>query len=355
MLMPFDTLLPYIVRDENAQYYECGFSCDNAIVLHIQDQCFFITDSRYTLEAKQNVYKHVEVLESSDLLDTLATLLATQRVKKLTFNPNELSVGFYQTLLSHTQRHKCELLAAPNFHQKLRIIKSDSQIALIQKSQKLNKQAFKEFARFVRKAIQKGKILSERDLHFYATMFLSHKGVYDLSFNPIVGLNATGAKPHALPSEKNLCKNNDLLLFDAGIKYQRYCSDRTRTANVCADMIFGKSQKFASKKQQKIYDIVLKAQERAISKARSGMRGYEIDALARDVIESSGYGKYFVHSTGHGVGLDIHELPHISAKSEEIIQDGMVFSIEPGIYLGDEFGVRIEDLVVMKNGRAEVL
>ena len=85
------------------------------------------------------------------------------------------------------------------------------------------------------------------------------------------------------------------------------------------------------------------------------MRAREIDALAREVIESSGYGKYFVHSTGHGVGLDIHELPRISSRSEEIIQDGMVFSIEPGIYLGGEFGVRIEDLVVMQNGRAEVL
>lgn len=353
--MYFDSSLPYIVRDENAQYYECGFSCDNAIVLRVDSQRFFITDSRYSLEAKQSVGKNVEVIESSDLLGSLATLLSTQGVKTLIFNPGEISVEFYSALITHTQNLKCDLCAVSNFHQNLRIIKTDSQIALIKKSQKLNKQAFKEFARFVRKAVQKDKALSERDLHFYATMFLSYKGAYDLSFNPIVGLNATGAKPHALPSHKIITHKNDLLLFDAGIKYQRYCSDRTRTASVSADMDFSKDQRFKSPKQQKIYDIVRKAQEKAISKARSGMRAREIDALARDVIESSGYGKYFVHSTGHGVGLDIHELPRISARSEEIIQDGMVFSIEPGIYLGGEFGVRIEDLVVMKNGRAEIL
>lgn len=353
--MRFDSSTPYIVRDENAQYYECGFSCDNAIVLHLQGQRFFITDSRYSLEAKQSVGKNVEVIESSDLLSSLSTLLSAQGVKKLIFNPSEICVEFYEILATHTQKCQCELLPAPNFHQNLRIIKTDSQIELIKKSQKLNKQAFKEFARFVRKAVQKGKALSERDLHFYATMFLSYKGAYDLSFNPIVGLNATGAKPHALPCAKIVCKKHDLLLFDAGIKYQRYCSDRTRTASVNPDMDFSKNQRFKSPKQQKIYDIVLKAQERAISKARSGMKAREIDALAREVIESSGYGKYFVHSTGHGVGLDIHELPRISARSEEIIEDGMVFSIEPGIYLGGEFGVRIEDLVVMKNGRAEVL
>lgn len=355
MIMHFDSSLPYLVRDENAQYYECGFSCDNAIVVRIQEQCFFITDSRYTLEAKQSVRKNVEVIESSDLLGSLASLLETQGVKKLTFNPSEIALEFYDNLALHTQRLQCDLVPAPNFHQHLRIIKTDSQIALIKKSQKLNKQAFKEFARFVRKAVQKDKALSERDLHFYATIFLSYKGAYDLSFNPIVGLNATGAKPHALPSAHIVCKKHDLLLFDAGIKYQRYCSDRTRTASVHSDMDFSKTQRFKSPKQQKIYDIVLKAQERAISKARSGMRAREIDALAREVIESSGYGKYFVHSTGHGVGLDIHELPRISSRSEEIIQDGMVFSIEPGIYLGGEFGVRIEDLVVMKNGRAEIL
>ena len=119
--MRFDSSTPYIVRDENAQYYECGFSCDNAIVLHLQGQRFFITDSRYSLEAKQSVGKNVEVIESSDLLSSLSTLLSAQGVKKLIFNPSEICVEFYEILATHTQKCQCELLPAPNFHQNLRV------------------------------------------------------------------------------------------------------------------------------------------------------------------------------------------------------------------------------------------
>ena len=110
-----------------------------------------------------------------------------------------------------------------------------------------------------------------------------------------------------------------------------------------------------NKKHQKIYDIVLKAQLSAIEKARVGMKASEVDKLTRDVIEKSGYGKYFIHSTGHGVGLDIHEYPVINSKSDVIIEDNTVFTIEPGIYLPNEFGVRIEDTIVMQNGKAIIL
>ena len=108
-------------------------------------------------------------------------------------------------------------------------------------------------------------------------------------------------------------------------------------------------------KHQKVYDIVLKAQLNAITNARGGMKASEIDKLTRDVIEKAGFGKYFIHSTGHGVGLDIHEFPNINSKSDVIIEDNMVFTIEPGIYLPNEFGVRIEDTVVMQNGKAVIL
>jgi len=120
-------------------------------------------------------------------------------------------------------------------------------------------------------------------------------------------------------------------------------------------MTFDTHQSFKSKKIQKAYDTVLKAHDRAISKARSGMKASKIDALARDVIDKAGFGDYFVHSTGHGVGLDIHEFPFISSKSDMVIEDGMVYTIEPGIYIPDEFGIRIEDVVVMSDGKAIVI
>lgn len=352
-MMRNSSSLPYLSLDESAQYYECGFSCDNALLVCIEESRFFITDSRYTLEAKELCKPHTEVIESANFIQSVQEVLQKLHIHKIVFNPQELSVQMYEKLKNALEKHKCEIIPQENFHQKLRICKSEQEIALIKISQKLNKKAFKRFGIYLNKIVKKSP--SEKELHYQAMQFLSHFGEYELSFEPIVGINANGAKPHALPNAKCYLAKNDILLFDAGIKYKRYCSDMTRTAAIKGEIHFGKKQKFKNPKYQKIYDIVLKAQEEAISKARSGMKAKQIDALARNVIEKSGYGKYFVHSTGHGVGLDIHELPRISRLSEECVEDGMVFSVEPGIYLPQEFGVRIEDLVVMKNGRAEVL
>jgi len=184
---------------------------------------------------------------------------------------------------------------------------------------------------------------------------MSQSGKLDLSFDPIIAINENAAKPHALPTSKKL-KKDDLILVDAGVKYKRYCSDRTCVTSANFEKLsFKREQKFRNKKHQKIYDLVYKAQLNAIENARVGMKACSIDALTRDVIEKAGYGKYFIHSTGHGVGLDIHEFPNINSKSDVIIEDNMVFTIEPGIYLPKEFGVRIEDTVVMKNGKAVIL
>ncbi|MGX3098613.1 M24 family metallopeptidase [Helicobacter sp. 23-1046] len=349
----------YFTQDENAQYFETNFSCDNAIILRAGDIRIFITDSRYATEAKECVKKGVEVVESKELGADFVNMVKKLGIKELYFNPNEVSLSFYnyiaKLLYTGVCASECELKPAPNFHQKLRIIKDKEQIALIAKSQKLNRHAFRAFFEFIAKSLDKKRHLSEREMHFFASMFLSHKGKYELSFNPIVALNANGAKPHALPSKKAYCESGDSLLFDAGIKYKRYCSDRTRTIKIGEAIRFGKEQKFNKSKHQKIYDIVRKAQETCISKIRAGMKASEVDRLARDVIENAGYGKYFLHSTGHGIGLDIHELPIISSRSNDIIENGMVFSVEPGIYLAGEFGVRIEDLVVIENNRAQVL
>lgn len=340
----------YLTTNENAQYFECGYSCDNALFLKLGSDKFFITDSRYSLEATQ-VARDVNIVESSDLILSACDILNKTTIKTLVFDSTQITLSSFEKIKS-LLKSSIKLEAKQNFHQFLRIVKNDDEVRKIKKSQKLNKQAYKNFAKFINRS---EKQLNEKELYYHAQQFLSDFGKYDLSFQPILGVNANAAKPHALPSSKKL-KNEDLLLFDAGIKYQHYCSDRTRTAYFNKDGIdFGKNQSFKNKKIQRIYDIVLKAQERTIELLRSGMTGAEIDGIARAVIEKSGYGEYFVHSTGHGIGLDIHELPFISRRSETIIEDNMVFSIEPGIYIPDNYGVRIEDLVVVRNGRAEVL
>lgn len=338
----------YILLDENAVYYECGFSCDNVVYLKLGSEAFFITDSRYTIEAKEFA-KNCNIIESPNLVEATKEILRKNKIKKLIFDPNDFKLSFYQNL---TKDLKIQFIPTLNFSKLKRIIKSDEEIKILKKASKIGRAGFKELARYIHK---NGFKENENFLHFKAIEKLSSFGKYDLSFDPIVAINKNAAKPHALPTKDKL-KLNDLILVDAGVKYKRYCSDRTCTAVANFEKFsFKRDQKFKNKKYQKIYDIVLKAQLEAINKTRSGMKASKVDKFTRDYITKAGYGKYFVHSTGHGVGLDIHEFPSISAKSDVIIEDNMVFTIEPGIYLPDEFGVRIEDTVVMKNGKAIIL
>ncbi len=338
----------YILRDENAIYYECGYSNDNALFLCLGSEKWLITDSRYALEAKEQI-KGAEVVEAPDLYKMARDILRGCSVNRVYYDPKEWSVWAVELLKKRLPY--LYFLPKPDFSHKKRIIKSSEEIALIKRAVEIGKEGFNSFADYIsRHGLGKSELL----LHFEAKAELSHRGEYDLSFDPIVAINANAAKPHAKPCNIEL-KSKDLLLVDAGVKFKRYCSDRTRTAFVNEYISFELDQNFSSQKVQKAYDLVRKAHDTAIKKARAGMTGAEIDRLAREVIEKGGMGKYFVHSTGHGVGLDIHEMPYISSRSQTVVEDGMVFTIEPGIYLPDEFGIRIEDMVVMRNGRVEVL
>ena len=338
----------FILQNENAIYFECKFSCDNVIFLNLEKDRFFITDSRYTTEAKEYA-KKCEVVESSNLIETAKEILKKNKIKKIHFDPNDFTYATYTKL---SEDIKTQFVEKPNFSKQKRIIKSDKEIDLLKKAAEAGRVGFKELAKYIRK---NGFNQTEQFLFFKAFEKMTQSGKLDISFEPIVAINENAAKPHALPTSKKL-KLNDLILVDAGIKYKRYCSDRTCTSVVDFEKFsFKREQKFKNQKHQKIYDIVLKAQLNAIENARTGMKASEIDKLTRDVIEKAGYGKYFIHSTGHGVGLDVHEFPFINSKSDVIIEDNMVFTIEPGIYLPNEFGVRIEDTIVMQNGKAVIL
>ena len=336
-----------MLKDENAIYYECGYSCDNALYLHLGSESFFITDSRYTIDANENV-KKAKVIINGDLYGEAANILNKHKVKKMIFDPKEWNVFGFDKLTSLT---KVNFKPEPDLSHKKRIIKTDRELKILSKAVKLGAKAFKHLAKEFRK---NGFGEDEYTLTHMAKNILGDFGKYDLSFDPIVAINKNAAKPHATPTSTKLEKN-DLLLVDAGLKYKRYCSDRTRTVHADKYFMFETHQRFKRKKIQKAYDTVLKAHDHAIAKARSGMKAKKVDALTRDIITKAGFGEYFVHSTGHGVGLDIHEMPYISTKSDTIIEDGMVYTIEPGIYMPNEFGIRIEDMVAMVDGKAKVL
>ena len=338
----------YILKDENAVYYECGFSCDNEIFLKLENDSFFITDSRYTQEAKEKI-KTTEVIDGKrDLIKTTREILKKNNIKKIYYNPKEWSVYEFEKLSTNS---KVLFKASVNFSQKKRIIKTAQEIDMLKQAVKIGTDGFERFAKYLNK---NGIDKEELFLHFQAENELKNFGLYDLSFSPIIAINENASKPHSLPTTKKLQQKN-LLLMDAGVKYKRYCSDRTRTSIFDENLNFEKKQNFKNTKKQKVYDIVLKAQEEAIKHIKPGIKSCEIDKIAREVIDSNGFGDYFIHSTGHGVGLDIHELPIISAKSEIVLEENMVFTVEPGIYIPNEFGVRIEDMVRVTSNGVEVL
>lgn len=336
----------FILKDENAVFYECGYSCDNEIFICFDDQKFFITDARYGIEASQSI-KNAEVIISNEINESAKELIKKLGAKKITLNPFDFCVADFKSL--------CDDLGdifelEPNFSQIKRMVKTDEEISILKIAAQQGAIGFERVCDFVKNSDN----LSEEELNYEAENLLKNKGQLGLSFAPITALNANAAKAHALPT-KNRIKNGDLLLFDAGVKYCRYCSDRTRTFEVSENSSVDKAQKFSDSKKDEIYHIVLEAQNLAIKAVKPGVKACEIDKAAREFIAKNGYEKEFFHSTGHGVGLDIHELPRISPKSEQIIEKGMVFSIEPGIYLKDEFGVRIEDVVVVTDDGCKIL
>lgn len=337
----------YILQNENGVYFECGYSCDNVIFISISGDNYFITDARYEIEAKL-MAKNCEVIITNDLIQKAKEILQKSKIKKIAFDPNDFSFFTYKKLKENLT---IKFTQKPNFSKLKRIIKTDDEIKLLSMAMKLGRKGFKRFSEYLQ---NDGINQSEKYLFFKAKELMSNHGELELSFDPIVAINENSAKPHALPTTK-LLEKNDLLLVDAGVKYERYCSDRTCCTSIHKDLNFKRAQTFKKKSEQKVYDIVLKAQQTAISKARSGMKASQIDKFARDIIEKAGYGKYFIHSTGHGVGLDIHEYPNINSRSDVILEDNMVFTVEPGIYLNNKFGVRIEDTVVLKNGKAVIL
>lgn len=338
----------YLLKDENAVFYECGFSCDNEVFLRLGSEAFFITDARYTTEASA-IIKNATVIEGGrDLLKSVRTLIRQSRVKSIVYNPSEWSVESF----SHLSEKLCVAFQKKaNFSQQKRIIKSDMELELLRQAALFGRDAFVRFGDFLKK---EGLGIDEKMAHFQAESIFKYHGQLELSFSPIVALGENAAKPHAFPTCKQLV-GGELVLLDAGVKYQRYCSDRTRTSFYDEHFNFDKQQCFSDATKQKVYDTVLKAQEEALKAVKVGVRACDIDKVARDVIDKAGYGEYFVHSTGHGVGLDIHELPVISSRSQAIIEENMVFTIEPGIYLPNAFGVRIEDTIIVKGDGAEVM
>lgn len=220
----------------------------------------------------------------------------------------------------------------------LRVIKDDTEIKLLKESGYLADQVMDGLANFLKPGV------TEREAAEELQRLFKQKGVDQLSFEAIVAFGKNGAVPHHEPDD-TILRQGDTVVIDMGGIKDRYCSDMTRT------FVIGEP----SEEIQKVYEVVRRAQDEAVKAIKPGMLRKEVDQVARDMITKAGYGEYFTHRTGHGIGMEIHEEPYLAGTSDQPLTVGMVFSIEPGIYLPEKFGVRIEDIVVVTENGAERL
>ncbi len=325
-----------ILSDIKNVRYIFGFTGSSAYALISEQGSFFLTDQRYATQLKSEVRGFTKTIVYKKALDAITGLAAGLKIKRLGFEGAHLSFDSYKKIKDAVKG--ITLVAASGTVEGLRARKDKGELNLIQKAIEIAEAGFGE----IEQCIAKGVL--ERDAALKMEFAMRRAGAEDEAFETIVASGQRGALPHGSATGKRI-KKGELVVVDAGARFSGYNSDMTRT--YCC----GK----ADREQRKVYNAVLSAQQRAIEKIRSGIDAKEIDRAARDCIKKAGYGKYFCHGTGHGVGLDVHERPSIGPESKDVLQDNMVITVEPGVYIPGWGGVRIEDMVLVKGDGCEVL
>ncbi len=324
-----------IISDYNRNYLT-GFTGDESYALITQNKAYFITDSRYTEQAKNEV-KDFEVLEYKGSIEEFVyNILKENNIKNVGIEEN------YVTLKLYEQYKNCfkdiEILKLNSIIEDLRVIKDENEIALIAKAAEIADNAFNHILSFIKCGV------TEKEVALELEMYMKKLGASKLSFDTIVASGTRSSLPHGVATNKKI-ENGDFVTIDFGCVYKGYCSDMTRT------LVVGK----ANEKQKEIYNLVLKANEEALKSIKPGIKCFELDKVARDIIIKGGYGDKFGHGLGHGVGAEIHEAPRLSPKSTDTLASGMIITDEPGIYIEGFGGVRIEDLIVVTETGYRVL
>jgi len=313
-------------------YYLSGFAGTNGRLLITPKKAVFITDFRYLRSARKQVPKEVVIYDQKEGLKKLLG-----RFKKLGIEDEHIT---HARFLDYKKMLKgVRLKPISGLTERMRVIKDKDEITLIKKAVSIAEKALKKFE----KTIKAGQ--SEDEMEWNLLTIVRKLGGDRFSFSPIISFGKNTADVHH-QKEPNKLKKGEKILIDFGIRYRRYMTDMTRV------FFTEKPTDF----EQKIYSTVLAANQAAINAVKVGRKLSEVDQAAREVIEEAGYGPHFGHATGHGVGLEVHEDPRVSERSEDVVQPGMVFTVEPGIYLNSKGGVRLEDMVyVNERGGVEVL
>jgi Xaa-Pro aminopeptidase len=315
--------------------YVSNFTGSAGVVLISRSQAHFITDFRYVEQATKQCIGYEIVQQKVSIPEEIGKLIVALGIKKLGFEQDHVTFSTYNVYESVID---AELVPISGIIEKLRLIKTDSEIKILKEAADIADAAFKHILQFIHSG------LSELDISNELEFFMRKAGATSSSFDTIVASGLRSALPHGVATDK-LIEKGDMITLDYGAYYQGYVSDITRTIAVGEP----------NEKLKEIYEIVLEAQARGVADIKPGMSGKEADALTRDYIAEKGYGEYFGHSTGHGIGLEVHEGPNLSLTSDIILELNMVVTVEPGIYIPGLGGVRIEDDTLITTKGNEVL
>ena len=329
----------FISQPEN-RYYLSGFDGSDGFLLITSQNTILATDFRYIEQVRRQAPDYEIFQITNNIADWFPRLVAEFNLRRLGFEAGHITFALYQQLTDVLNKAKSQLKLTPvdGLVESLRVIKEPEEIELITKASAITDSAFE----YIEGIIHTG--MSEKEVAWEIEKFMREKSGQAIAFDFIVASGPNSALPHAKPSQYAI-HYGEPIVIDIGARIEGYRSDLSRT--IC---LGSHNDTF-----NKVYDTVLRAQLAAIATIKEGMTGEEADNLARKVIKQAGYGEAFGHGLGHGVGLAIHERPRLGPNSKEQLVNGMVFTIEPGIYLTDWGGVRIEDTVVMESGKIRVI
>ena len=323
----------FVSKIQNVRYIT-HFTGEEGFAVVAPPKIYLLIDSRFTEQAQKEASAGVEVIEWSNLQDALNSLLVRERVhflaieEKIPFNLYRMLMGLGFLVLVPTT----------DFVEELRMIKDDWELEKIRTACDISTKAFLETIKLLKEGVSELDIASELEYRF------KKFGGEKPSFDTIVASGERGSLPHGVASKKTV-KAHEPIVFDFGVFFEGFASDTTRIVSIGE----------VEDEVKKVYDVLKESQELGRAYAKEGVRAADVDKVVRDFLNDHGYGTYFTHGLGHGVGLEIHELPYVNARSKYTLSKNMVITIEPGVYFAGKFGLRIEDTVIAREDSVENL